>query len=138
MPPLSWRNAQRKCIVHRISRLQIQRVESTCVLVEGLVVRVREMYARAAELIAEQVAADDPVSPHNAVSGAFDGWECHENSTYGRGVATREGGDVGLVHTLGVIDQTFFFAMVWGLGGGLTGDSALAFDVYVRDLVQVC
>lgn len=44
----------------------------------------------------------------------------------------------GVAPSLGVVDQAFLVAVTWGLGGGLTADPALAFDVYVRDLLQVC
>jgi dynein heavy chain len=34
-----------------------------------------------------------------------------------------------------VCDQAFIFSITWGLGGGLLGDHALAFDVFLRDLL---
>lgn len=101
-------------------------MQSSCVLFEGFVSRQREQYARATEIVEAQAAMDPLISPRkNSKKSAADG-TCG-NRTAGGGFALSPG----------VIDQTFIFAMIWGLGGGLTGDPALAFDVYVRDLVQV-
>lgn len=116
---------------------QVQRVQSFCVLFEGILARQRELHARAAEFVAEQAEMDTPISPRKGGQGAFESTEHHDIGTQdivdgGTGAF----GD-GFAPSRGVIDQTFIFAMTWGLGGGLTGDPALAFDVYVRDLVQV-
>jgi Dynein heavy chain AAA lid domain len=35
------------------------------------------------------------------------------------------------------LDQAAVFAILWGVGGSLTGDPATAFDVFFRDLLQV-
>jgi Dynein heavy chain AAA lid domain len=35
------------------------------------------------------------------------------------------------------LDQAAVFAVLWGVGGSLTGDPATAFDVFFRDLLQV-
>lgn len=111
-------------------------MQSFCVLFEGILARQRELHARAAEVVAEQAAMDTPISPRKGGHGAFDSTE-HNTSAQDSGVggAGVFGGQ--FAPSLGEIDQTFIFAMIWGLGGGLTGDPALAFDVYVRDLVQV-
>lgn len=102
-------------------------MQSSCVLFEGIVSRQRELYARAGEIVEEQAAMDPLISPRKGPNkGTTDG------ALSGSGTA---GGRFAL--SPGAIDQTFIFAMIWGLGGGLTGDPALAFDVYVRDLVQV-
>lgn len=117
--------------------VQVQRVETCCILIEGILTRQLELHTRTAEVVANLVAMDNSLSPSRGLHGALD-WEddseqkVHDSTVGGAGPC---GG--GFVPSLGVIDQTFFFAMVWGLGGGLTGDPALAFDVYVRDLLQV-
>lgn len=136
----TWRN---KCLVPRRladtnpGRLdpstQVQRVQSFCVLFEGILSRQRELHIRAAEVVAEQAAMDTPISPRKGGQGALDSTEGHDVGV-GGGAGAFGGG---FAPSLGEIDQTFVFAMIWGLGGGLTGDPALAFDVYVRDLVQV-
>ena len=113
--------------------MQVQRVQSFCVLFEGILARQRELHVRAAEVAAEQAAMDTPLSLRKEDQGALDSPEDHETSV-GGGAGALGGG---FAPSLGEIDQTFMFAMIWGLGGGLTGDPALAFDVYVRDLVQV-
>lgn len=117
--------------------MQVQRVQSFCVLFEGFLARQRELHARAAKVVAEQAALDTPISPRKGGPGVFDstkddGISAQDDVVGGTGAF---GG--GFAPSLGEIDQTFMFAMIWGLGGGLTGDPALAFDVYVRDLVQV-
>lgn len=117
--------------------MQVQRVQSFCALFEGILARQRELYARAAELVAEQAAMDTPISPRNGDQGAFDSTEDHDTIAQDIVVGGAGAFGGGFAPSLGVIDQTFIFAMIWGLGGGLTGDPALAFDVYVRDLVQV-
>lgn len=118
--------------------MQIQRVQSTCVLLEGILARQRELYVRAAELAAERAKTDSPVTPRRGGQSAFMAGEGSHEVEKDTGVAGDEVGAGGLfAPSLGVIDQAFLFAMVWGLGGGLTGDPALAFDVYVRDLVNV-
>eukprot|EP00903_Cladosiphon_okamuranus_P017642 g16249.t1 len=109
--------------------LQVQRVQSFCVFFEGILARQRELHARAAKVVAEQAAMDTSISPRKGGPGAFDSTE----DDVGGGTGAFGGG---FAPSLGEIDQTFMFAMIWGLGGGLTGDPALAFDVYVRDLVQ--
>lgn len=113
--------------------MQVQRVQSFCVLFEGILARQRELHVRAAEVVAEQAAMDTPILPRKGGQGALDSTEDRDVSVVGGAEAV--GG--GFAPSLGEIDQTFVFAMIWGLGGGLTGDPALAFDVYVRDLVQV-
>lgn len=80
---------------------------------------------------------DTPVSPRKGPQDAIGSTEdvgvgAHDSAIDGAGAV---GG--GFAPSPAVIDQTFIFAMIWGLGGGLTGDPALALDVYVRDLVQV-
>ncbi len=112
-------------------------MQSFCVLFEGILARQRELHTRAAEFAAEHAAMDTPISPRKGDQGTV---ESTENQEVGSkksvlGGAGALGG--GFSPSLGVVDQTFLFAMIWGLGGGLTGDPALAFDVYVRDLVQV-
>lgn len=118
-------------------RTQVQRVQSFCVLFEGIIARQRELHVRAEEFAAEQAAMDTPISPRRGDQGTV---ESTGNQDVGAkngvlGGAVAPGG--GFSPSLGAVDQTFLFAMIWGLGGGLTGDPALAFDVYVRDLVQV-
>lgn len=93
------------------------------------------MYARGTQLAAEQAAVDSPISPRKSPR-AFDragedGDGSSDNSV------TNDGRGGAFAPTLGVVDQAFFFALMWGLGGALAGDPAFAFDVYVRDLVQV-
>lgn len=121
-----------------ILRVQIQRVQSTFVLLEGILARLQELHARAAELIAEQAKTDSPVTPRRGGQSACTASEGSYEVAKNSGIAENGAGGGGLfAPSLGVIDQAFLFAMVWGLGGGLTGDPALAFDVYVRDLVNV-
>lgn len=112
-------------------------MESSCVLLEGILARQRELHTRAAELVQEQAAMDASFSPRKLGQRAFDvaedKGEMERNGTVGGG----RGRCGDFTPSLGMIDQTFLFAMVWGLGGGLTGDPALAFDIFVRDLVQV-
>lgn len=117
--------------------MQVQRVQSFCVLFEGILARQRELHARAAEFVAEQAAMDTSISPRKGGQGALDSTEDHDIGAQDGVVGGAGAVGGGFAPSLGVIDQTFLFAMVWGLGGGLTGDPALAFDVYVRDLVQV-
>lgn len=95
------------------------------------------MYARAAQLIAEQGALDTPISPRKTLSTTLDAQGGREEGNEGNSTATKSGGGGDFAPILGVVDQVFFFAMVWGLGGGLLGDPALAFDVCARDLIQV-
>lgn len=115
---------------------QIQRVESTCVLLQSLLARQREMYERVARVAAGQAALDTPISPRNIPSSLL--VQRDDSDEDSQGFSASESGAVSnFAPTLGVVDQAFFFAMVWGMGGGLTGDPALAFDVYSRDLIQV-
>lgn len=95
------------------------------------------MYARADQLIAEQAALDTPMSPRKIPSTTLDAQDGRGEGNQENITAVKSGGVDGFAPTLSVVDQAFFFAMVWGMGGGLTGDPALAFDVYARDLVQV-
>lgn len=131
-------NLQQKDRPNIVLRVQIQRVQSTCVLLEGILTRLREMYARAAELIAEQAKTDSPVTPPREGQSAYTAsGGSHEVAKDSGNTQNGTGGGGLFAPSLGMIDQAFLFAMVWGLGGGLTGDPALAFDVYVRDLVNV-
>lgn len=92
------------------------------------------MNVRAAELIAEQAEVDDSFTLHNSLPGSLD----NVDDSRKEAVDTRPAVQSHVfIPSIGAVEQMFLFAMVWGLGGGLTGDSALAFDVYVRDLLQV-
>lgn len=115
---------------------QIQRVESTCVLLQSLFARLREMYERAARVAAGHAALDTPISPRKIPSSLLVQQDDSDEDSQDFS-ASESGGVSDFAPTLGVVDQAFFFAMVWGMGGGLTGDPALAFDVYSRDLIQV-
>lgn len=95
------------------------------------------MCARVAEMAAEQAKMDAPVSPKIENHGAFSLTESSEKGAQDSTLCEVGARGDGFAPSLGMIDQMFLFAMVWGLGGGLTGDPALAFDVYIRDLVQV-
>lgn len=112
-------------------------MQSFCVLFEGILARLRELHARAAEFVAEQAAMGSPNSPRKGAQdaiGSKEGADVNAHDSAIDGTATVGGA---FAPSSAVIDQTFLFAMIWGLGGGLTGDPALALDVYVRDLVQV-
>lgn len=116
---------------------QIQRVESCCILLQGVITRQRELYSRSMELNMSQDIVDDVMSPrgmHMSQGAAKDA-----DDTIERGTDTSEVADGAntFAPSMGAIELTFLYSMVWGLGGGLTGDQALAFDVFVRDLLQV-
>ncbi|CAN0290602.1 unnamed protein product, partial [Ectocarpus sp. 12 AP-2014] len=98
--------------------------------------RQRELHARAADVMANQAAMDSLSFPRKGAKGPVDATEdSGDDALEGNVGGARAAGD-GFAPSHGEIDQTFLFAMIWGLGGGLTGDPALAFDVYVRDIVQ--
>lgn len=117
--------------------MQVQRVQSFCILFEGLIARQQELHARAAEFVAKQAAMDTPISPRKGDPGAVQSMESHDVGARSDVLDGDGAFGGGFSPSLGMVDQKFLFAMIWGLGGGLTGDPALAFDVYVRDLVQV-
>ena len=114
---------------------QIQRVESFCALLQGLLARQRELYSRSTGWAMDPANVNVAFSTRAVRQGAIDSGD--EPTEKGSSVLP-VGGTNPSAPPLGVVDQTFFYSMVWGLGGSLTGDPALAFDVYVRDLVQVC
>lgn len=118
--------------------MQVQRVESCCALLEGILARQRELLSRAANLVVEEASVDAAISPRKGLPDAPHFVEDSEKRAPHSASSCAEDRVGGVAPSLGVIDQAFLFAMVWGLGGGLTADPALAFDVYVRDLVQVC
>lgn len=125
-----------KCSPSRHLSTQVQRVQSFCVLFEGILARLRELHARTAEFVAEQSAMGSPNFPQRGAQDAIGSIEGADVDTHASAIGGTGVGGV-FAPSPAVIDQTFLFAMVWGLGGGLTGDPALALDVYVRDLVQV-
>lgn len=116
-------------------------MESCCALLEGIISRQRELLTRAANLVVEEASVDASnasISPRKGLPDAFPLAEDPDKGAPSHSATSGTDGDVGgVAPSLGVIDQAFLFALVWGLGGGLTADPALAFDVYVRDLVQV-
>lgn len=114
---------------------QIQRVESSCILLEGVITRQGELYSRSRELDMSQDIVDDATSPRGMHQGA----DKYEDDTIKSGTNAAEVANeaIRFAPSMGAIDRTFLYSMVWGLGGGLTGDPALAFDVFVRDLLQV-
>lgn len=112
-------------------------MQSFCILFEGILARQRELHARAAEFVAEQAAMDTCTSPRKGPQDAFGSTEGVDSGAHDSAIGGPEAVGGGFAPSPAVIDQTFLFAMIWGLGGGLTGDPALALDVYVRDLVQV-
>ena len=124
-------------IVSSPAHVQVQRVESCCALLEGILARQRELLTRAANLVLEEASADAAFSPRKGLPNSSHSVEESDKGAHhsANGYADDYAG--GVAPSLGVIDQAFLFAMVWGLGGGLTADPALAFDVYVRDLIQV-
>ncbi|CAM9656208.1 unnamed protein product [Ascophyllum nodosum] len=113
---------------------QIQRVESFCALLQGLLARQRELYSRSTGWAMDPANVNVAFSTRAVRQGAIDSGD--EPTEKGSSVLP-VGGTNPSAPPLGVVDQTFFYSMVWGLGGSLTGDPALAFDVYVRDLVQM-
>lgn len=117
--------------------VQVQRVQSLCALFEGIIARQRELHARAADFMADQAAMDSPSFPRKGAKGPVGATEDSGNDALEGHVGGAKAVGGGFAPSQGEIDQTFLFAMIWGLGGGLTGDPALAFDVYVRDIVQV-
>ncbi|CAM9286047.1 unnamed protein product [Ectocarpus sp. 6 AP-2014] len=116
--------------------LQVQRVQSLCALFEGFIARQRELHARAADFMANQAAMDSPSFPRKGAKGPVSATEDSGDDALEGNVGGAKAAGGGFAPSHGEIDQTFLFAMIWGLGGGLTGDPALAFDVYVRDIVQ--
>ena len=115
-------------------------MESCCALLEGTLSRQRELFTRAANLVIEEASVDAAiVSPRKGLlQNASHAVEDSDKAANHGGANFAGDQNVGgVAPSIGVIDQAFLFAMVWGLGGGLTADPALAFDVYVRDLVQV-
>lgn len=113
-------------------------MESCCALLEGILARQRELFTRAANLVVEEASVDAAISPRKGLPNAP---HSMEDSKKGAPHGTSNCADdhvSGVAPSLGVVDQAFLVAMAWGLGGGLTADPALAFDVYVRDLIQVC
>ncbi|CAM9781524.1 unnamed protein product [Ectocarpus sp. 12 AP-2014] len=116
--------------------LEVQRVQSLCALFEGFIARQRELHARAADVMANQAAMDPPSFPRKGAKGPVDATEDSGDDALEGNVGGAKAAGDGFAPSHGEIDQTFLFAMIWGLGGGLTGDPALAFDVYVRDIVQ--
>lgn len=118
---------------------QIQRVESFCILLQGVITRQRELYSRSMKLNMSQDIVDDVTSPRGLYMSQGAAKDADEDDTIERELNTAEVADGANRFTLsmGGIELTFLYSMVWGLGGGLTGDQALAFDVFVRDLLQV-
>ncbi|CAM9197261.1 unnamed protein product [Discosporangium mesarthrocarpum] len=133
-----------------VTTIQVQRVASMCTLLEALLLRLKEMYSQSAQGLSGHT--DSQASTH--VSETTDigfGKGNNRNHGQGEGVDGAEGGFTVTTSGLGrceggmgirfspplaVLDQAFAFSLVWGLGGGLTGDPAFAFDVHLRDLVQ--
>lgn len=112
-------------------------MESTCALLHGLMVRQREMHARVSQLQVEEGAVDDLTSLDKEIVGTIEHPGQRDLGEEKHGSFNRDMAWNSFAPTPDVVDQTFFYAMMWGVGGGLTGDPALAFDVFIRDLVQV-
>ncbi|CAM9561684.1 unnamed protein product, partial [Chrysoparadoxa australica] len=110
-----------------VKTLPSQRIASMFALLEAVLGQIRELYKATA-----------------AAASTAEGYQlpsrCFASATQKK-AASKAAASKALACMFGssstsVLDQVLAFSLIWGLGGGLTGNPAISFDIFLRDLVR--